>query len=243
MSRARAVTAAATRLCFALSLSALSATPLPAQDDPNDPSDRLGTWLQYFGDNRISARFSIHTEVEYWTWEATSNPEVMILRPAVNFHLNDGPFFSLGYTYVRSWPFEQEGFGTTQNHIFQQLILRSPVWRVRLFHRYRFEQRWIQPDGVEETDFSTRLRYMLLLQFPLTRRTIRPHTLFLASYDELFVNTGGREGVYDQNRVYVALAYQFTREMCLHTGFLWQMFDERTVRRLQFALFFNPDLR
>ncbi len=240
MSPARAASAAAAYFCSALLLSALSATPLRAQDDP---SDRLGTWLQYFGDNRISDRFSIHTEVEYWTWEAASNPHVLILRPAVNFHLNNGPFFSLGYTYVKSWPFEEEGIGTKQNHFFQQLILRSPVWRVRLFHRYRFEERWIRFDEAEETDFSTRLRYMLLLQFPLTRKTIQPNTLFLASYNELFINTGGREGAFDQDRVYVALAYQITRTMCFHTGFLWQIFQDRTFRRLQFAFFFNPDLR
>jgi hypothetical protein len=205
---ARAASAAAAYLCSALLLSALSATPLGAQDDP---SDRLGTWLQYFGDSRISDRFSIHTEVEYWTWETVSNPHVLILRPAVNFHLNDGPFFSLGYTYVKSWPFEEEGIGTKQNHFFQQLILRSPVWRVRLYHRYRFEERWIQFDEAEETDFSTRLRYMLR--------------------------------AFDQDRVYVALAYQITRNMCFHTGFLWQIFQDRTFRRLQFAFFFNPDLR
>jgi hypothetical protein len=240
VSPARAASAAAAYLCSALLLSAFSATPLVAQDDP---SDRLGTWFQYFGDNRISDRFSIHTEVEYWTWETISNPHVLILRPAVNFHLRDGPFFSLGYTYVKSWPFAEEGIGTKQNHFFQQLILRSPVWRVRFFHRYRFEERWIRFDETEGTDFSTRLRYMLLLQLPLTRKTIQPNTLFLASYNELFINTGGRERAYDQNRVYVALAYQITRNMCFHTGFLWQIFQDRTFRRLQFAFFLNPDLR
>ncbi len=56
-------------------------------------------------------------------------------------------------------------------------------------------------------------------------------------------NTGGREEVFDQNRVYLALAYQITHDLCLHTGFLWQIFSNRTFRRLQFALFFNPDLR
>jgi hypothetical protein len=66
---------------------------------------------------------------------------------------------------------------------------------------------------------------------------------FLASYSELFINTGGREEVFDQNRVHLALAYQITRHMCLHTGFLWQIFSDRTFRRLHFALFFNPDLR
>jgi hypothetical protein len=214
--------------------------PLAAQEDP---SEQLGTWLQYFGDNRISDHVSIHTEAEYWLWEAASNPEVLILRPAVNFHLNDGPFFSLGYTYVKSWPFHEEGARTTQNHFFQQLILRSPMWRFRLYHRYRFEERWIRANEATETDFSTRLRYMLFLQLPLTRRTIEPNTLFLASYNELFVNTSGREAVFDQDRVYAALAYQVTRNMCVHTGFLWQIFSDRTLRRLQSAIFFNLDLR
>ena len=233
--------AAAASLSGALALSAFCAAPLAAQDE--DPSDKLGAWFQYFGDNRISDRFSIHTEVEYWTWEVASNPHVLILRPAVNFHLNNGPFFSLGYTYVKSWPFAEDGIGTSQNHFFQQLILRSPVWRVRLFHRYRFEQRWIRFDEVEETDFSTRLRYMLLLQLPLSRPKIEANTLFLAAYNELFINTGGRERAFDQNRVYTALAYQVTGNMCVHVGFLWQIFQETTFRRLQFAIFFNPDLR
>lgn len=215
----------------------------PQTIQAQDPSEELGTWIQYFGDNRISDRFSLHTEVEYWSWETASNPEVFILRPAVNFHLSNGPFLTLGYTYVKSWPFEEEGLSTSQNHLFEQLILRSPVWRVRLFHRYRFEQRWIKVGDAEATNFSTRLRYMFLAQVPLTRSLIAANTLYFTTYNEVFLNTGGRPEVFDQNRLYLALAYQITGDFCIQTGLLFQMFDERTFERLQFVFFYNPDLR
>ena len=217
--------------------------PSPPATYAQDPSEELGTWIQYFGDNRISDRFSLHTEVEYWLWEAASNPHVLIVRPAVNFHLKGGPFFTVGYTYVKSWPFEEEGVTTSQNHLFEQLILRSPVWRIRFFHRYRFEQRWIKFGDAEGTDFSTRLRYMLLVQLPLTRPAIEPNTLYFTTYNELFLNTSGRDDVFDQNRLYLALAYQITGDFCVQTGFLFQMFDERTFERLQFVFFYNPNLR
>lgn len=240
-------------MCFrtsrALLTVALLAIPLasvvltPGAAKAQEPDERLGTWIQYFGDNRVSDRFSLHTEVEYWLWEAASNPQVLILRPAVNFHLNNGPFFTVGYTYVKSWPFEDEGLTTSQNHLFEQLILRSPVWRIRFFHRYRFEQRWIKFGDAEAVDFSTRLRYMFLVQLPLTRPAIQANTFYFTTYNEVFLNTSGRDAVFDQNRLYLALAYQVTADFCIQTGFLFQTFAERTFERLQLAFFYNPDLR
>ena len=200
--------------------------------------DELGNWLMYFGTNRLSDKFSIHSEVQYRNHTvAPVNIEQLLLRTGLNYHFAPNASVTFGYAYVPSYIYESEQSApeTTEHRIFQQLILTNNVGKVKFEHRYRVEQRWVNGD------YRNRLRYRLMAFFPLNKPSIETGTLFLGLYDEIFLNT--EKVFFDRNRLYGALGYQFNNTTSAQLGLLHQRVNDFGKYYLQFALFFNPDFR
>jgi hypothetical protein len=204
--------------------------------------DELGAWYMYFGMNRVSERWSLHTEAQWRLYQWDRNFNQLLLRTGVNYHIDQNAIATLGYAYIDTDPtFEdippqEGGFAGNQiseNRLFEQFILLDQVWEFRLEHRYRFEQRFINFDG--ETDTRHRARYRLQVTLPLT------NTFFINIYDEIFLNL--QDQVFDQNRLYGALGVRITENSSLQVGYLKNHFSNTNFDRLQFALFYNPDLR
>ena len=78
-------------------------------------------------------------------------------------------------------------------------------------------------------------RYRLQVAFPLT------NTFFLNFYDEVFLNLQGT--TFGQNRLFGALGIHVTPNTSLQLGYLKNHFTNAVFDRLQFAVFYNPDLR
>ena len=116
------------------------ATPALAQQG------QVGNWLMYFGMNKVSDKFSIHTEVQYRNHTAAPiNIEQLLLRTGLNYHFSDRAFATAGYGYVLSFDndSEQKAAETREHRIWQQFILTNNIGRVKFEHRYRIEQRWV----------------------------------------------------------------------------------------------------
>lgn len=204
----------------------------------NDGIDETGNWIMYFGTNRVSDRWSIHSEVQWRNHNITPNIEQLLLRGGLNYHINSNFIVTAGYGYVSTHPYEKELITklSDEHRIFQQLIIKNSVNRFFFEHRYRYEQRWIN------SNFRQRARYRLMVTVPLTDQVINTGTLFLAVYDELFVNLHQGE-VFDRNRLFGALGYQLSTPTNIQVGYLRQTVPTFGKNYLQIALFYNPDLR
>lgn len=208
--------------------------PVVVQAQP----DETGNWLMYFGLNRISNDFSVHTEVQYRNHTAIpGNTEQLLLRTGLNYHFSPAAFVTAGYGYIGTSAYDDEDdFPETSEHrIWQQLLMTNNIGRVKFEHRYRVEQRWI------ESDYRNRLRYRLMLFVPINKPEIEKGSFFLGLYDEIFLNT--QQAFFDRNRLYGALGYQFTPSTGVQVGMLHQQISEYGKWYLQFALVFNPDFR
>jgi len=188
----------------------------------------------------VSEKVSIWTETQYRLYEVASNPDQFVLRTGVIYHLENSASLTAGYAYVRTRPFDEnlnDAITSYENRLWEQFILKNMLWRIDFEHRYRLEQRWVKTDVV---DYSTRMRYRLLLTLPLTNVQLKPSTLFLAIYNEIFLNISGGE-IFDQNRLYFALGFQFSSKGQVQAGYLFQMLHRATLERLQFAFVYNLD--
>jgi long-subunit fatty acid transport protein len=198
--------------------------------------NEFGNWLMYFGTNKLSDNWSIHSEVQYrnHTIEPV-NIEQLLFLTGLNYHVNKNASVTIGYGYTASHDFKSEHKEpvTKENQIFQQLTLKNQFSRLRFEHRYRFEQRWINDD------FRTRIRYRLMLFVPLNNSTITTGTFFLGIHDEILMNL--EKVFYDRNRVYGALGYQFNKETQLQLGYMYQRANDFGKSYLQVGLTFNPD--
>ncbi len=196
-----------------------------------------GNWMMYFGMNKLSEKFSLHTEVQYRNHTIIPNEvEQLLLRTGLNYHFSKEAFASAGYAYIASYEFEspQKPPESTEHRIWQQFILNNRIGPLKFEHRYRVEQRWVN------NDFRSRFRYRLMLFIPLNSKQIEAGSIFLGLYDEIFVNS--KKTFFDRNRLYGALGYQFNRTSNLQVGLLHQQVNDFGKWYLQFALVFNPDL-
>ncbi|MHA7830767.1 MAG: DUF2490 domain-containing protein [Flagellimonas sp.] len=198
--------------------------------------DELGAWYMYFGMNKVSERFSLHTEAQFRYYEPTSNFNQMLLRTGLNYHINPNAIATAGYAYIQTdTSFEDimDQVDSREHRIFEQFILRDKVWEFLFEHRYRLEQRFF--DFGDVTDTQHRARYRIQMTLPLT------NTFFLNFYDELFINL--QDNLFDQNRLYGAIGVNITENSSVQLGYLRNQFANAVYDRLQFAVFYNPDLR
>jgi len=198
----------------------------------------VGNWMMYFGMNKISDDFSIHTEVQYRNHTiAPINTEQLLLRSAINYHFSDNAFMSAGYAYIPSYIFESEQKGPEirEHRVWQQFVITNNINRVNFEHRYRIEQRWVNGD------YRSRFRYRLMLAVPLNKPTVRKGSLFAGIYNEIFLNA--KRVFFDRNRLYGALGYQFHETANVQVGMLHQRVNNFGKWYFQSAIIFNPDFR
>lgn len=200
--------------------------------------DIMGNWLMYFGTNRVSEKFSIHSEVQYRNHTVEPvNIEQLLLRTGLNFHFSEKAFVTGGYGHITSHSYaeNQQGPDSREHRIWQQLIMNSKLGRIKFEHRYRVEQRWI--DDV----YKNRFRYRLMVFAPLNSDKVEEGTFFLGLYDEIFVND--RREFFDRNRIYGAVGYQFRDNAGFQLGLLNQRVNDFGKWYLQLGLVFNTDFR
>lgn len=197
--------------------------------------DKVGNWLMYFGQNKVSEKLSIHTEIQYRNHTiAPVNVEQLLLRTGLNYHIKDGGMITAGYAYIPSFIYDsdQKIPESEEHRVWQQFISVNTIDRVKLEHRYRAEQRWVNGE------YKNRLRYRLMLFIPLNNDKMTSETWFVGAYNELFVN--GSKNYFDRNRLYGALGYQFDPQSSLQIGMLNQKVYNTDKWYVQFAYVFNP---
>ncbi len=214
---------------FLLFISMVSNAQQPGEDE-------WGAWYMYFGTNKVSEKFSIHTEAQARLYETTSNFNQLLLRTGLNYHIDPNAIATFGYGYIDT----DNSFGeipgevnSIEHRIFEQFILKNKVWEFLFEHRYRLEQRFL--DFGDATDTQHRARYRLQMTLPLT------NTFFLNFYDELFINL--QDDLFGQNRLYAAVGVNVTENSSVQLGYLRNQFPNAVYDRLQVAVFYNPDLR
>ena len=141
----------------------------------------------------------------------------------------------LGYGYIRAENYlegSDEKAVTHEHRVYQQFITRQQIGRVYLQHRYRLEQRWLN----RET-FKMRYRYFLSAQIPLNQRDMGSGALYASAYNELFIND--RASLFDRNRLYGGMGYQFNTHTKFELGYMNQFFERGGRDQLNLILFFS----
>ena len=235
-------------------LPCLAAKEAHAQSDGkriNDHNDN--GWYMYFGDHRLNDKWGLHTEVQVRRHNILKDPQQLLLRSGVNYHLSPDAFVTLGYGFIETYPYGDYPAADDfiEHRIYEQLQLKGSLGRVGLTHRYRLEQRWVQSPVTEDFTYLNRARYFLKATLPLAGSSLEAKEPYLAVYDEIFVGFGEniRKNIFDQNRAYVALGYKFSDAASAEVGYLNQIVQKANGvvfernHTLQVGLFYNLDFR
>ncbi len=201
---------------------------------------QLGAWYMYFWNTTIGeSNWGFQGDAQFRNWDIIGDLEQLLLRGGLTFAPSDANAkFTLGYASIHTGEFG-EGSGTVhENRIYQEALIPHQVGgRFYLTHRFRYEQRW-----VEDQDFRTRYRYNIFLNVPLNQKDLTPGAIYLALYNELFINGQKKIGdgrdveVFDRNRTYGAVGYSLLEGLRIQLGAMQQTTDNWSKTQLQISL-------
>lgn len=177
----------------------------------------------------ISEKWSISNELHIRRTHFLKHWEQLLVRPAVNYKLNKTVDFSIGYSFLQTYPFTSymKPFPVKEHNVWEQIQLHHKVSIVKFSHRLRFEQRFneqfaedtahqYQEDGYL---FSNRIRYRFTLKIPFAKK------FFFKAFNEIMIrmNKNFRKPDFDRNWLYGGFGYQFSKSGNIQIGYLNQL--------------------
>lgn len=192
----------------------------------------FGNWLLYIGNKKLNQKWNIHNEVQYRNYNALGDLEQLLLRTGLGHTFNEGKNnVLLGYGYILSENYldnTNQKETVNEHRIFQQFTNSQSIGNVKINHRYRFEQRFI------ERDFKMRFRYFLAFNIPLGKENSK---YYLSTYNELFINT--QTSIFDRNRLYGGIGYTINNNIRLEAGYMNQFFETTSRDQFNIVTFIN----
>jgi len=218
-------------------------------------------WYMYFGNHRLAKSWSLHTEYQWRRANWITDWQQSLARIGLDFRLKENFVITAGYGLIHTYPYGDFPVMTTflEHRIWQQINTTNQIGRFTFGHRFRLEQRWSQhisaPSHGETMkhgfDYSNRFRFMINVIVPLNKPKIESGVLFFRFYDEAFINFGKQVklNIFDQNRLFGALGFQFSNQGNLQLGYMNQLLIKSDGIRvennhtLQVLCIYNFDLR
>ena len=100
--------------------------------------------------------------------------------------------------------------------LWEQFLVNNYLGRVKLENRIRVEQRWTSSLG-----YRNRFKYRINMVVPVTHKKIRPGTLYLTGWDEIYLTDSDPH--FEINRMYAGAGFQVSRQLTIQSGFLSQV--------------------
>ena len=198
---------------------------------------QMGAWYMYFfNTSHEKSKIGFQGDVQYRNWNIAGDLEQLLLRGGITFKPEKANIkFTLGYGNITTGAFGEDNSTINESRIYQEALFPTKIGeRFYLNHRLRYEQRF-----VEEQSLRTRYRYNLFVNVALNQKEMKEKTIYLALYDEIFINGTGMPGqsIFDRNRAYIALGYVLKKGMKFQLGIMNQ--TTNTVNKNQLQLSFH----
>ena len=200
----------------------------------------LGAWYMYFFNTTLKeSSWGFQGDIQYRNWNVFGDLEQLLLRGGITYKPKKTNIkFTLGYGNVTTGAFGSDNSTTKESRLYQEALY--PVKFGNRFytnHRFRYEQRF-----VENQDFRTRYRYNLFLNIPINKSSMESKTLYIALYNELFINgqrnvgNGNTVELFDRNRLYLGMGYIIKNGLKFQLGIMEQKTDNWVKKQLQVSI-------
>jgi len=202
--------------------------------------DEIGAWYMYFFNTTFKeGPWGVQGDFQYRNWNMAGDLEQLLLRGGLTYQRKSANIkFTLGYGNITTGNYGPDNSTTRENRIYQEALFPGQFGkRFYVNHRFRFEQRFN-----ENQDFRTRYRYNLFLNVALNKPEMDKGTVYLALYNEIFINgqrnigNGNSVKIFDRNRFYLAMGYMIKKGLQVQLGMMNQTTDNWSKNQLQLSL-------
>jgi hypothetical protein len=191
----------------------------------NNPVPKNGYWIAYIGDNKITKKVGLHSEIQVRNLMLDNNVETFLFRTGTNIYLNDQMMLTAGYGYFNNTPStpEMPAAKTLEHRTWQQFLTRHKMSKFQMEHRYRLEQRFVHHAANGKQAAQHRMRYRFQTLFPVYQLQEQFSHVFLALNNELMINLRPEPTmIYDRNRFFAGMGVQLNPKMNVQMGYLNQ---------------------
>lgn len=202
--------------------------------------DQTGGWYMYFFNTTLNdSPWGIQGDLQHRNWNIAGDLEQLMLRGGLTYSPQNANIkFTLGYGNITTGAFGSDNTTTAESRFYQEALFPIKFGnRFYTNHRFRYEQRF-----VENQDFRTRYRYNLFLNIALNKVNMERNTIYLALYNELFMNgqrtigNGNTVEFFDRNRLYGAVGYVIQDGLKVQLGVMNQTTDSWGKNQIQLSL-------
>lgn len=193
-------------------------------------------WLVYTGTFKLRNKISVHTEYQWRRVNGLKSWQQGLLRTGVNFAIRKDVSINAGYAFAESFPYGDYPVATAfpEHRIFEQLVVKNPVGKMDISHRFTLEQRLVGKvviqNGSKETDYTflNRMRYRIRAEFPLNKNKQEKNKWSIMLLDEIFIGWGKNIGanIFDQNRLAFLVGYKLNQNLKFEAGYLNQVLQQ-----------------
>ncbi len=213
---------------------------VPNISNAQETNDGLGAWYMYFYNTTFKdSPWGIQGDLQYRNWNLGGDLEQLLIRSGVTYQPKNTQIkFTLGYGNITTGVIGSSDATSGEHRVYQEALYPVKFGnRIYTNHRFRYEQRF-----VENQDLRTRYRYNLFVNVPLNKNTLEKKAIYLALYNEIFIN-GQRDignnnsvEIFDRNRAYAALGYVIKNGLRVQLGIMNQTTDSQGKNQLQLSL-------
>lgn len=182
-------------------------------------------WLVSSHEQELAKGWSLLSDLQIRSADHLQYLETVLIRPAIQYKLNDKHRVALGYAYLGNWERDgpEKGF-ELEHRAWQQYLVEGKLNKTEVTNRLRLEQSFLQQES--DYDFSQRLRYYLRFQVPLSNDKEFKRGAFIGLQNEIFLNIQNKEKVnnnlFDQNRALAGIGYRFSDVLDVEAGYLYR---------------------
>ncbi len=203
-------------------------------------------WVGYYPKLELSRQWAVDGDLQLRRKDWGQEWSQKAIRTGASYRLNENLVFSGGIGYVQH---HKNGIIQKEYRPYQQIIVLNNFSGIKLDHRYRFEQRWLERmvplegGGGDNLLFNYRLRYKVGIGVPVRFRGSETSWSLYAD-NEILVNLGEEVfiNLFDQNRFSLGLAYQLNENIKVQLGYMnlyaqkakLGEFDDADIIRLNF---------
>jgi uncharacterized protein DUF2490 len=215
---------------------------VPSQTMGQVDESTLGGWYMYFWDWSVAGgswgTMGFQGDLQRRVWNGTNDLEQRLLRGGLTYTPSEsGLKFTVGYGNVASGEYGPSDATILEHRMYQEGLAAHRLGRFHFVHRGRYEQRF-----VEDQDFRTRYRYNLFLNIPLNGPNLDRGAIYLALYNEIFINgqkdigDGRSVEYFDRNRTYGAVGYAVRKRFKVQFGVMYQITNSWDKSQLQVSM-------
>jgi hypothetical protein len=221
----------------------MMAFPLAKTTALQAQNNELGSWDITNLSLSLDKKFSLWLEAQTRSQKLTTDFYYHEFKGGIAYKFPEKITVMLGMGDYKTYTFPgnfKTPMAVKELRIWEQLVMSNNIGRLKLEHRYRIEQRWLNGE------FNNRFRYRINPIVPLNHKSVVPKTVYLSAFDEVFFTN--LAPFFMRNRLFGGVGYQFSKVVAAQVGWIRQ-YDYRKAddgsgkNFIQTSLLFTLDKR